>query len=326
MKPRPIVQIQSALALATTLVAIAVCERPAALGAMIASGVGLGIAGFLAIRYERLTPVSERSKHRALRDQTMRTCIVAGLAVPLALSIYVVAAGALTDPVLGGAPAHVAAVAACAVFASMLTSSCVDWYLIRAFRDGVLGEPACQMDRHDEETALYYARAWISHRTVAELLGWGGASAVLVVALVALQQSSSDPAWSAFFTYVAPAGAVYLGIGGYLARRLRPVPGYVQRPSPGLGRWARGTIVDCAGREQRVEGFVVDVALGVGMRILREPEGKLTEVPLEQAAKLSSVRRALCTERCEEWLGAQCERGLREAESKAGATSQDAGQ
>ncbi|MGA7704452.1 MAG: hypothetical protein WB998_06095 [Solirubrobacteraceae bacterium] len=213
-------------------------------------------------------------------------------------------------------PAHVAGIAANAVFAAMLTSSCFDWYLIRPFRDGVLGPPTCQMDKHDNETALYYAQAWIAHRTMAELIGWGGSAIVLVVSLVALQQSTHDPTWSGFFTYLAPAGAVYLGIGGFLARRLRPVPKYVQQPSPGLGRWAHGTVIDAAENEQEIEGFVVDVALGVGLQILPEVEGETIEVPLGQATKLRTTTRALCVSHCEHWIP-HCERGLLEDEDAA---------
>jgi hypothetical protein len=170
------------------------------------------------------------------------------------------------------------------------------------------------MGDHDKETALYYAQTWIAHRTIAEIIGWGGSAIVLVVSLVALQQSTHDPTWSGFFTYLAPAGAVYLGIGGFLAKRLRPVPRYVQRPSPGLGRWAHGTIVDAAENEQEIEGFVVDVALGVGLQILPEADGDVVDVPLHQSAKLRAATRALCGTRCERWIP-QCERGLLEDEA-----------
>jgi hypothetical protein len=316
VKPRPIVQIQAVLALISATVAILLVGRAAAVGVIVLFGLGLTVGGYLALRYERLVHNRDTSTHRTVRDGTMRGCVITGLVAPVLLATYALVGGALPHAALGGVPAHVASIAACGVFAAMLTSSCVDWYLIRPFRDGVLGAPACQMDAHDDETALYYARAWIAHRAIAEVLGWGGVGVVLVVGLVALQRSTKDAAWSAFFTYLAPAGAVYLGLGGYLAKRLRPVPGYMQRPSPGLGRWAHGEIVDAAGNEHHVQGFVLDAAIDPGLRLLSAPDGDITAVPLAQTARLRASQRALCVECCEHWIP-QCDRGLREAEHAA---------
>jgi hypothetical protein len=317
MKPRPIVQIQAGIAVATSIVVIALACRTGALGVLVASGLGWIVSMGLAIRYDRHVRVRNISGHRVERDRIMKACLMVGLGVPTVLAVAVLTAipPGWHAPA-SGVPAHVAVIAANAVFAAMLTSSCFDWYLIRPFRDGVLGPPACQMDEHDKETALYYAQAWIAHRTMAEIIGWGGSAIVLVVSLVALQQSTHNPTWSGFFTYLAPAGAVYLGIGGFLAKRLRPVPQYVQQPSPGLGRWAHGTIIDAAENEQEIEGFVVDVSLGVGLQLLKEADGEVVQVPLDQSAKLRATTRMLCISRCERWIP-QCEHGLLEDEAAA---------
>jgi hypothetical protein len=324
MKPQPIVQIQAGIALGTSIIVIALSGPPGAWGVLIGSGLGLIVSVGLALRYTRKARGRKVSSHRVERDQIMKLCLAAGLGAPTLLAVAVLTTLLPRwDAPATGAPAHVAVIAANAIFAAMLTSSCFDWYLIRPFRDGVLGPPACQMDKYDKETALYYAQAWIAHRTVAEIVGWGGSMIVLVVSLVALQQSTHDPTWSGFFTYLAPAGAVYLGIGGFLARRLRPVPRYVQQPSPGLGRWAHGTVVDAADNEQEVEGFVVDVALGVGLQVLPAPDGEIIEVPLHQSAKLRATSRVLCADRCESWIP-QCERGLLEYEDALQADAQAA--
>jgi hypothetical protein len=248
-----------------------------------------------------------------MRDRTMVGCMAAGLVGPVLLgALMLLAAPEGWDPPLREVPAHVAAIATIAVFAVMTASSCVDWYLIRPFRDGVLGPPVCQMHEYDNETALYYAHAWIAHRAVAELFGWGGSAIVLIVALVAVQQSTNDPVWAEIFTYLAPAGAVYLGIGGHLAKRLRPVPNYVQEPSPGLGRWATGTIIDDAGGSRTIDGFVVDVALGKGLQVLSDGEvGNRSRqfVPLGDSSELNLSHRPLCLKHCERWIP-HCERGL----------------
>ena len=313
LKPRPIVQIQSLLALVAGAVAILLSGRAGVLGVLVLYGLGLVLAGYLAVRYEHLVRSRERSRHRRERDGTMLRCVAAGLLIPVLLAVYTLCGGAVPGPLLDGDASHVGSIAAAGVFAAMLSSSCVDWYLIRAFRDGVLGEPACQMHAHDEETALYYARAWIAHRAVAETLGWGGVMVVLVVALVALQHSTKDRAWDEFFAYLAPAGAVYLGLGGYLAKRLRPVPGYFQRPSVGIGRWAHGKTVDAAGNEQQVDGLVVDAAIDPGLQLLPAPGEDIVQVPLAQATRLRSTQRPFCGKRCEHWIPG-CERGRLEAE------------
>jgi len=148
---------------------------------------------------------------------------------------------------------------------------------------------------------------------LAESVGWSATTIVLIVALVAIQQSTRNPTRSAIFTHLAPSGAVYLLIGGYLLRRLRPVPQYVQQPSPGLGRWARGDLPDEAGSHQHVDGFIVEVALGIALQVLADGTRGPTFVPLQHAAKLTGTHRPLCRGGCERWIPPG-ERGLREQE------------
>lgn len=321
MRPRPIAQLQSGFALSAAIASIVLCGESGALGVIVASGLGAAVSGGLAIRYHHLVRQRTRSAHRAKRDRIMTGCVAIGLIAPTVLGVVVlVSAPADWQPPLPSVPAHVAVIAAVAVFAAMLTSSCFDWYLTRPFRDGVIGPPVCQMDEHEDETVLYYAQAIIAHRTVAELVGWGGSAIVLIVALVAVQQSTRDPTWSGIFTYLAPSGAVYLGIGGYLAKRLRYVPQYVQSRSPGLGRWATGEIQREAGDPREIDGFVVDVALGQGLQTLSLGTRKREYVDLRDVAQLTPSNRPLCGEVCERWIP-QCERGLLEDESLAATAS-----
>ncbi|MGA2163327.1 MAG: hypothetical protein ABSH36_02530 [Solirubrobacteraceae bacterium] len=314
MKPKPIVEIQAGFSLAAAAIAIGLCGTSGALGVIVASGLGLIVTAGLAIRYHWLVRHRYRSRHRAVRDRIMIGCVAVGLALPATLGVAVLAgAGTAWNWPLRSVPAHFAVISASAVFAAMLTSSCVDWYLIRPFRDGVLGPPVCQMADHDDETVLFYAQAWIAHRTVAEVIGWGGTAIVLIIALVAMQNSTHNPTWSGIFTYLAPSGAVYLGIGGYLVRRLRYVPQYVQRPSPGLGRWVTGAIPTISGEERQIDGFVADVALGVGLQTITQ-EHRRKDVDLGDAWRLDSVQRPLCVNACERWIP-HCDRGLREDEA-----------
>jgi hypothetical protein len=315
LKPRPIVQIQSGLTFAAAIASIGLAGKTGALGVVIAGGLGTTASAGLASRYHHLVRSRKRSRHRAERDRIMTVCLVVGLSFPAVLGALVLTGLAPNwKAPLGTVPAHVAAIAGFSVFAAMLTSSCFDWYLIRPFRDGVLGSPVCQMDEFDNETVLYYAQAWIAHRTIAEIIGWGGSAIVLIVGLVAVQQSTHNPTWSGIFTYLAPSGAVYLAIGGYLLKRLRPVPQYVQQASPGLGRWAQGTVPDVVGNQVTIDGFVVDVALGVGLQTLDAKRDR-KDVALGAASRLDSTIRPLCVERCEHWIP-QCERGLLEDETE----------
>jgi hypothetical protein len=277
--------------------------------------LGLLLSAGLAVSYHWRVRHRRRSYHRATRDRIMIGCIVAGLALPTALAIAVLAGPPeVWSPPLRSVPAHIAVIAAVAVFTSMLTSSCFDWYLIRSFRDGVLGEPACRTTEQDNEAALFYARAWIAHRTVAEIVGWGGTAIVLIVSIVAVQHLTTNPTWSGVLTYLAPSGAVYVAVGGYLLRRLRYVPQYAQRPSPGLGRWVTGVVSNNEGEERHIDGFVVDVALGDGVQIISQDRSR-KNVDLRDSFDLNVSEHELCPEACEHWIP-QCERGLLEQEQK----------
>jgi len=150
VKPKPIVQIQTALALVAAIAAIALCGRAGATGVLIATGLGLILTLGLVARYQRMERDRPRSAHRAQRDRAMLACLAGGFALPIIASLAVLS-GALPNqhPPLDGVPAHFAAIAANAVFAVMLTCSFFDWYLIRPFRDRVLGRPVRQMAEHD---------------------------------------------------------------------------------------------------------------------------------------------------------------------------------
>ena len=168
------------------------------------------------------------------------------------------------------------------------------------------------MAAHDDDTTLFYARAWVTHRAAAELLGWGGLATVLIIALVAAQDAATDPVLSALFTYVGPPGAIYVAVGAYLGRRLPPVREYLQEPSPGLGRWVSGTTRDGVA----VEGFVVDVSVRPGLQV-RSAAAPRQKVSLRDATRLRWTTRPLCGTRCEHWIP-DCEIGLIEAEAAAG--------
>jgi hypothetical protein len=255
----------------------------------------------------------------------MARCLGVGLILPAALSWAVVALGATIE--LMAAPVNdgqgvIVAVCVVAVPLSLLVSSSVDWYLIRAFREGVYGDPACR----DSDSEGTYLRYWAMHRFLCEFFIWLAVTGGIAFVSAIVEGATSSPSGKTTLGLIG-----LLGIIGWSAKelgKLRPAYEFIRYPNGvGLGSWATGRNE----KHDRIEGFVLDLALDPGVQLIRgarghpAPDISIREqcVPLANRDTLSAIDppRPLCAKGCEFWVP-DCEVGLRErreAENRIGA-------
>lgn len=312
MKPHPNVRLQAVAVAVVALVALAVLDEAAAWPIAGAATVGAVIWLYYAVRYRRLR--GGVSDLRAGRDAVMRGNFVLGLAGPAVVAWAVAFAGGvgLVEPPLEGAPANLLALATVLIPLSMLVSSGLDWYLIRPWRDGVFGPPACQ-PQHHKSSSRDYTMYWVMHRMVSEFLVF--ASVALLVAdvtYVAADQTDS-PGGQAVIGFVS-----LVGFGVWAAQeiaKLRAAIDFVRYPTPGVGQWI-------VGRNEfgPLDGFALDVSVDPGMQLISEPRGKGAadivtpdrSIPLRNRKSIEAVESPVqvCPRgRCQFWFP-DCEWGL----------------
>jgi hypothetical protein len=325
MKPRPYVQLQAVAVLLIATATLGVLGDEAALAIALALSLGTTIWVFFALRYGWLRSRSdlERSGHRASGDAAMVICLVVGLLIPGACA-WIVTIGDLRviDPPLHGAEAGFAALSVLLIPLSILVSSSVDWYLIRAFREGVHDTPPCQPEVQQTSRPMDYARYWIMHRMLAEFLAYAGVSLAIAMA-VTIAGNAAGETGENVLNVVGAAGV----LGWSLAElgKLRSALDFVRYPTCGLASWVRGRNAN----GDDISGFVLDVSIDPGVQLIEEPRGHPAQdialqdrsVPLRQRRTIKQIAppRSICPGgKCEFWIP-DCEAGLRELEAKQSA-------
>jgi hypothetical protein len=324
VNPRPYVQIVAVVTLLVATGALALVGAPAS--PLLAGCLTLGavVGSWLAIRY-RLKRVGHRSRARAAEDRAMAGCLVVGLLIPLGCCWSAVAIGSgnapFTPPTHGSAAI---AISCCLLLIplSILVSSAVDWYLIRPFREGLDGPPACQRNVSEPKRTRAYARYWILHRGICEFIVYGSLCGIVAFTYSAVLLTASDP--------VVNGAVSLLGLGGvaWAYTKMRPLAehavNYARFPGPGLGSWAVGRNASGA----TIDGFLVDVSIEPGVQLIEHPVGPPgapppparepgeRAVPLKDRSTLHEIvpPRPLCPGgRCEFWIP-DCEVGLLQLE------------
>jgi hypothetical protein len=319
------VQLQAFGTFLVTVICLAVLGSQVALAAALALTTGGLIWGYFAGRYRLLRERGDhrRSEWRRERDDAMVQCLLGGLVVPaiLAWVTAVVVDLRLIDPPLDGAPSTLLTLSLLVFPLAMLVSSSVDWYLIRPFRDGVLGVPVCQESVQRTDAPQVYATLWVAHRMVSEFFVFLAVSGlIIVVAFVAGEATKSEDGEQVLNLIGI------MGVLGWTYReqaKLLPALDFVRKPSEAaLGAWTKGRNKHA----QDIEGFLLDLSVDPGVQLINEPRGCLAKdiadedcsIPLAHRRGIKAVEkpRTPCPGgRCEFWV-AQCDVGLRQAEER----------
>jgi hypothetical protein len=317
MKPRPWVQLQAAGALLVTVANLALFGRSASLGLLIPLVIALAI--WLALIFTYMRRLSEsgelRSSWRAAEDTVMLGCLTAGIVVPCALAL---ASRAGIEPLrlvsdLPGSGEFLLAICSLVFAISLLVSSATDWYLIRAFREGVHGDPICNPELRRSGRGMTYATYWIFHPH--DRRGLAYLCTVLVGLTIAAESTSNESSGELHQSGRRPRYRRLGNPGSDQAprrSRIRP-PAHLQSRQLGQGQNQQGA---------DISGFVLDVSVKPGVQLIEEPRGHPAldlsdpkhSVPLTQRETIDEVDppRLPCPDgRCEFWVP-NCEHGLRE--------------
>ena len=262
----------------------------------------------LAERYRRRRNVWV-SPGREAGDRIMTANGRIGLLLPIGLAGGVAVLGfePLLEPVWTAIPVSIPLL-------GILVSSAVDWYVVLPFRDGVVGLPVCRIGEVKLSTRRRYTKLWVAHRLICEL--------TIVVSLLVTGVLLTNHYAHNLGPIVTVAGA--LGISAAAARLAwdRWVLGglrFCLRQGPALGNWVVGPSFTKREGEQIREGFVLDVSLDNGLKVVAAPGATEHFIALRDAVPDISLRRSgyPCAEgRCKGWLrtddgeegdGASCE-------------------
>jgi hypothetical protein len=312
VKPHPNVRLQAAAVAVVAVIALAVLDESAAWPIAITSTFGGTIWLLFGLRYRAMR--GRTSELRTSRDAIMRANFVVGLLVPAFAAWGVVIAGG-TDffvPPVKGAAANLLALAAVLIPLAMLVSSAVDWYLIRPWRDGVLGPPACQSSQHCG-ASRDYTMYWVMHRMTSECLVFASVALLLADITFVVADQTDSQGGQAVVGFVSLVG---LGVwAAQEAGKVRAAINFVRFPTPGVGEWI-------AGRNELgpLNGFALDVSLDPGLQLVAKPRGRgavdIAEadqsIPLRNRKSVRAIEppEPVCPRgRCQYWFP-DCEWGL----------------
>jgi hypothetical protein len=326
MKPRPYVQLQAIVVLLVTVVALGVLGEEVGLAVAITISIGTAIWVHFTARYHWLLSraAATRTRERAHKDRVMLACLAVGLLLPAALAWCAFAIGDLEPitPPLRDGEAILITLSVLLIPLGILVSSSIDWYLIRPFREGAHGEPACRPDMQKSGRTMDYARYWILHRMVSEFLAYAGVVGVISLSATIAGQATHSETGKNVLNLIGLLGV--LGWSLVELGKLKAALEFVRYPTCGLGEWVRGRTEE----GEEISGFVLDVSTKPGVQLIEEPRGHPAKdiaeedrcVPLSHRRTIKRIDPPVpvCPGgKCEFWVP-DCEVGLRELERQAG--------
>lgn len=221
-------------------------------------------------RQRQESSTSERtSVLRRRGDRVMRGNALIAIAPPtlVGLVVFLLDATPIVHPA-GGAWFLAAALPL------ILLSSAIDWYVILPFRDGITAHPCCYADPETIGDRRFHTKLWVAHRLTCEV----ALAAVLVGATLVILDHYVRQGLS-LADHLAGLGggaALILVIAG--RRWIQGGLAFCLDQGPALGNWVSGR--NRAG--DPISGFVVDAALGNGLKIASRP-GEEKFVPLQKS-------------------------------------------
>lgn len=235
------------------------------------------------------------SAERQRRDRAMDENGLLALVPSLGLAGIVAAIGLdpLIEPGWTALPLSIPLLA-------ILVSSAIDWYVVLPFRDGVCGFPACRIDSVPLRDRRRYTTIWVAHRLICEL---SIAASLLCAAILLTHRYAHD---LGPLVTIASALGITVATGRvawdrWMMGGLR----FCLRQGPALGSWVAGPSFSRREGEQMREGFVLDVSLDNGVKVVAVPGGTEHFIALKDAVPDISVNKedyACAGGSCRAWL------------------------
>jgi hypothetical protein len=309
------VPMQSLLVLAAVIAVSLACGQHAAAGMLITVGIGTLVWVALAVPYA-VRVHGRRDSERRDEDRRAFVAGVVGLLVPAGIGAALLVSPGSNGLLFSSTAATFTGVALVVIPVAALASSMVDRYLILPYCYGAFGDPVWNVPPRDEEAqkAAFtprrrYAKLWVAHRVVCEVLCYFSLALIISVLFVAVGNAVSHERTLPIAIESLGGAGIAFTVIAYLRPRAGAGWDYVMAESAGLGTWARG--VDELG--DKVDGLVVDVSLYPGIK-LRTTNLEWRYIPLALAKHLHEFESARPAECNAEW----CQRAVRvRGEAKA---------
>ncbi len=204
------------------------------------------------------------------------------VAFPLPLMYVIAAAQTKTlrpaESVLDGNA--IAAFVACLVVIVLMllyVSSCIDWYVIRAWRDGIVIDPPC-MRRGNRPTWLLITRVWLLHRIIATIGFFVGLWTLVGLAWFELAKHHGHSNWAIYLLGLVSPSAIPL----FFMRSYISDLGHAVGLAFGNLPISIGDHVSWSDDGQKFEGIAYDVSIDRGYRVI-ERGGKTRHLSLADA-------------------------------------------
>jgi hypothetical protein len=207
-----------------------------------------------------------RSDERATGDRRRAVTMLIALPVPIAFAVAAALTGQLRPAESVLHDSSVAAFVACLVvvaFALLYVSSTIDWYIVKAWRDGIVTDPPCKR-QGNRPTWLLITRIWLLHRIVATIGFFVALWTSVGLGWFELIKHHGNSDWAIYLLgLVSPSAIPLFFMRSYIANL-----GHAVGLAFGNLRISLSDRVSWTDDGQHSEGIVYDVSIDEGYRVI----------------------------------------------------------
>jgi hypothetical protein len=221
-----------------------------------------------------------RSDERATGDRRRGVMMLIALPAPIAFALAAALTGRLRPAESVLHDNSVVAFVACSVvvaFALLYVSSTIDWYVVRAWRDGIVIDPPCKR-RGNRPTWLLITRVWLLHRIFATVGFFVALWTSVGLAWFELLKHHGSSDWAIYLLGLVSPSAIPL----FLMRSYIANLGHAVGLAFGNLRIALSDRVSWNDDGQHSEGIAYDVSVDLGYRVI-DKDGRFQYLPLATA-------------------------------------------
>jgi hypothetical protein len=247
-------------------------------------GTGVGLSALLAALacnaiYTHALDERPRSESRAAGDHRRAVAMLIAFPLPTAYAAAATQIGPLrpAEQVLG--EHSIATFVACLVSVALMllyVSSTVDWYVVKAWRDGIVIDPPCRR-RGNRPSWLLITRVWLLHRIVAAIGFFVGLWTLVGLAWFELLRHPGNSDWVLYLLGLASPSAIPL----FFMRRYIAELGHAIGLAFGNLKVSLGDGVAWRSDGETVDGIAYDVSIDGGYRVIKA-DGTSTTLSLSQ--------------------------------------------
>ncbi len=240
----------------------------------------LGAALTCNVIYAHALKGRPRSDERSTGDRRRGLTMLIALPIPTGFALVAASMEQLRPAESVLQSSTVAAFVACMVvvaLALLYMSSTIDWYVIRAWRDGIVVDPPC-MRRGNRSTMLLITRIWLLHRIVATVGFFVALWTSVGLVWFELLEHHGKSDWAIYLLGLVSPSAIPL----FLMRSYIANLGHAVGLAFGNLRIALSDRVSWSDDGQHSEGIAYDVSIDLGYRVI-DREGRCQYLPLGRA-------------------------------------------